>query len=1186
MKRSLPVLLFALGMIVPQFADAQSIARLWSEAQLQAVRIDLARPPVQARNLFHVSIAMYDAWAAYDTVAQPYLLGKTIGNYTCHFNGVPKPANLKTARNQAISFAAFRLLVHRYKNSPGAATTLTNLNSLMAGLGYNAQDTSTNYASGSPAALGNYIAKCIIEYGFLDGSNEAGNYVNRYYKPVNPPLEPAKPGNPKMLDPNRWQPLLLALIVDQNGNILSSNTQAFQSPEWGRVNPFAMTAADRHDYKRDTVDYPVYHDPGLLPLLDTSNTTAASEEYKWNYNLVTIWSAQLTPEDTVIWDVSPRALGNTPPLPDSWADMHNFYKMEGGDIGTGYAVNPVTGLPYQPQYVRRGDYARVVAEFWADGPTSETPPGHWFALLNRQVMDHPAFVRRFAGKAEVLDDLEYDVKAYFTLGGAVHDAAIAAWGIKGWYDGTRPLSALRYMADKGQSSDPNLPRYHPAGIKLVPGFIEMVMPGDPLAGTDNANVGKIKLYTWRGPTPNFATGIAGVGWMLAENWWPYQRPTFVTPPFGGYVSGHSTYSRSAAEALTLLTGSAFFPGGLAEYPVPANQFLAFERGPSVPFKLQWATYRDASNQASLSRIWGGIHPPFDDIPGRKIGIKVGTNAFNKARSYFYKDEDGDGFYSYEDCDDKDPLRYPGVEPEVCDGMDNDCDGAIDNGLVFTTYFRDQDGDGYGDPDQKDTNCSAAAPAGYVLNELDCNDNDATAYWGAPEICDRKDNDCDGLIDESLIFSVYFADKDGDGFGAASEPFVSCLPAAPAGYADNDLDCDDDPVTGKLRYPGKAEDCDGIDNDCDGNIDDGVALITYFEDKDGDGFGSTSNLLIVCSSIAPPGYADNDRDCDDSDPNIHPNAPELCDNLDNNCNGDIDEGIPQQTYYRDADGDGYGSLTQKIFTCQNAPPLGYALLSQDCDDADSGVYHGAVEFCDSKDNDCNGLIDDQLPQFTYYADADGDGYGDSTQHISICDLTAPAGYVISNNDCDDSPVTGATVWPGAPELCDNADNDCDGLTDEGLSQQTYYADADGDGYGNPNQTVLSCKTQAPAGYSNLATDCNDNAAGIHPGAIDIPGNGIDEDCNGSDLVGIREIGGVSLTLHPNPVQDVLILEGSLSKDVLIEVTDVVGRVIQAVSVPQGDVHTTLRFGDQPAGTYLIKATDAQRHSAVVGKVVKL
>jgi hypothetical protein len=252
------------------------------------------------------------------------------------------------------------------------------------------------------------------------------------------------------------------------------------------------------------------------------------------------------------------------------------------------------------------------------------------------VSDHPLSEKRFRGEGPKLDELEWDVKAYFVLAGAVHDSAVSAWGIKGWYDYIRPISAIRCMAAMGQSSDPNLPRYTPGGIHLVDGLIEMVGAGDVLAGDEGQHLGKIKVVAWRGHDhiTDPAIQVAGVDWILAENWWPYQRPTFVTPPFAGYISGHSTFSRAAAEVMTLLTGDAFFPGGMGEFHCPQNEFLVFEDGPSVDITLQWATYRDASDQCSLSRIWGGIHPPADDIPGRVIGEKIGVDAFQLAERYF------------------------------------------------------------------------------------------------------------------------------------------------------------------------------------------------------------------------------------------------------------------------------------------------------------------------------------------------------------------------------------------------------------------------------------------------------------------------------------------------------------------------------------------------------------------------
>jgi len=156
-----------------------------------------------------------------------------------------------------------------------------------------------------------------------------------------------------------------------------------------------------------------------------------------------------------------------------------------------------------------------------------------------------------------------------------------------------------------------------------------------LAGFAYENVGKIKIYTWRGPDyiDNTETDNAGVGWILAESWWPYQRPSFVTPPFAGYVSGHSTFSRAAAEVMTALTGDPFFPGGMGQFSAAKNEFLVFEEGPGEDVILQWATYRDASDQCSLSRIWGGIHPPADDIPGRLMGLKIGQDAFSNAKKY-------------------------------------------------------------------------------------------------------------------------------------------------------------------------------------------------------------------------------------------------------------------------------------------------------------------------------------------------------------------------------------------------------------------------------------------------------------------------------------------------------------------------------------------------------------------------
>ncbi|MDA1300556.1 MAG: ASPIC/UnbV domain-containing protein, partial [Proteobacteria bacterium] len=608
-----------------------SLARRWNEVLLQAIRNDFARPTVHARNLFHISAAVYDAWAAYDATAEPWLLGRTRAGEACSFDALSAPADVTAARQEALSYAAYRMIRHRFVASPRGAQIRRDADALMSASGLDPAVESDDYSGGSAAALGNHIADCYIRFGLADGANEANSYANVAYSPVNPALAPDEPGNPDIVDLNRWQPLRLAVSIDQAGNPISSQPE-FLGPEWGIVVPFSLSATDLTIYQRDGFDYWVYHDPGPPPTIDGP----LSDNYKWTHSLVAKWSSHLDPSDGVMVDISPASLGNIQSYPTRFEDYPDFYDtLQGGDPSTGYEFNPVTGLPYEPQMVPRGDYTRVLAEFWADGPDSETPPGHWFVIVN-EVNDHPLLERRFEGVGPELPMLEWDVKTYFTLGGAMHDTAITAWGIKGWYDYIRPISSLRAMADRGQSSDDTLGSYDLDGIPLEPGYIELVDEDDPLAGDGGEHVGKIKLRAWKGPDfiDDPAVDEAGVDWILAENWWPYQRPSFVTPPFAGYVSGHSTYSRAAAELLTRLTGSEYFPGGMSGFEVKANEFLVFEQGPSVDMTLEWAKYYDASDQCSLSRIWGGIHPPADDIPGRLIGMQIGPAAFERANAYF------------------------------------------------------------------------------------------------------------------------------------------------------------------------------------------------------------------------------------------------------------------------------------------------------------------------------------------------------------------------------------------------------------------------------------------------------------------------------------------------------------------------------------------------------------------------
>ncbi len=648
-------------------AQAQnSVARQWNDELLDAIRNDFARPTVHARNLYHVSAAMWDAWAAYDDSVLTHLH---------HENATA--TNLIAEREKAISYAAYRVLSARFSNSPGAAISLPSFDSRMSALGYDASFTST--AGVSPAALGNRIAATILAFGLTDGANEQNGYVNIYYEPFNPPLVPSLPGNPTIIDPNRWQPLALDFFIDQSGNVVVGGYPEFLGPEWGIVTPFSLTAADLTIYDRDGFEYWVYHDPGPPPYIGTAGDAA----YKSGYEQVIEWSSYLDPTDGVMIDISPNARGNN---------------TLGTNDGSGYNVNPATNLPYPAEMVPAGDYYRVLAEFWADGPDSETPPGHWFTLAN-YVSDHPLQQKRWGGSGPILSDLEWDLRVYLIMGGTMHDVAVASWGVKGWYDYIRPVSAIRYMCDKGQSSDSGLPSYHVDGINLRPGLIELVTaltiaPGERhehLAGFNGSNIGKIAIKAWRGPDyiSDPATTDAGVGWILAENWWPYQRPSFVTPPFAGYVSGHSTYSRAAALVMTRLTGSEFFPGGVGTFLAPQNEFLVFEEGPSQDITLQWAKYYDAADECSLSRIYGGIHPTADDIPGRLMGVAIGNEAFDFGMSLIepdfcpndpFKDEPGICGCGLDDTADADGDGVPDCIDQ-CQGADDaifgdDCANSI------------------------------------------------------------------------------------------------------------------------------------------------------------------------------------------------------------------------------------------------------------------------------------------------------------------------------------------------------------------------------------------------------------------------------------------------------------------------------------------------------------------------------
>jgi hypothetical protein len=579
-----------------------SVARRWDEALLDAIRRALPNPPVHARNLFHTSVAMWDAWATYDSTATGYM-----------FKEKHTAPDVARARDEAVSYAAYRVLTARFIKAVGADKSLSEFDDLMDTLGFALTTTSTE--GDTPAAIGNRIAKTVLSNGANDGSNQAGGYSSQWYAPVNAPLVVNKPGT-TMTDPSRWQPLQIEHMISQNGIPVTNGVQQNVGPQWGEVVSFGLPSVGSSGTANPVVAPPL--DPGPPPRLGDPVTDA---EFKAEVVEVIRDSSRLDPSPGDTIDISPGARGNN---------------TLGTNDGTGHKVNPATGQPYPPDVVNEGDFGRVMAEFWADGPSSETPPGHWNVLANL-ASDELAPNLRIGGAGPVVGRLEWDVKMYLALNGAVHDAAITAWGAKGYYDGARPISWIRYMGGLGQSSDPSGPSYDKSGLPLVPGLIEVVTsensaPGQPLAGLAG-HLGEVAVRSWAGNPKDPKNEIGGVKWILAIDWIPYQLPSFVTPAFPGYFSGHSTFSRAAAEVLTAVTGSEFFPGGASGYTIKAGS-LKFEKGPTTDIRLEWATYYDASDQAGQSRLWGGIHIQADDFTGRRVGSECGKTAWLIARRYF------------------------------------------------------------------------------------------------------------------------------------------------------------------------------------------------------------------------------------------------------------------------------------------------------------------------------------------------------------------------------------------------------------------------------------------------------------------------------------------------------------------------------------------------------------------------
>ena len=617
---------------------------------------------------------------------------------------------------------------------------------------------------------------------------------------------------------------------------------------------------------------------------------------------------------------------------------------------------------------------------------------------------------------------------------------------------------------------------------------------------------------------------------------------------------------------------------------------------------------------------GVFDETFEDINGCDSTVTL-TLTVAEGLTY-YEDLDGDGYGNTSvslftctppanyvlvpgDCDDANENINPGV-PELCNGLDDDCNTLVDDN-AGTVWYQDSDMDGYGNPDVSVTEC--IQPMGYTGNSLDCDDTNANINPDATDIADNGiDEDCSGSDATSPLIGIY---EFTGATGCPNEnPFITTQPsnAVFSEFTSTGTTCtaannvfnmsgwNTDASIDLSEYNEftiTANDCQQLNltklsfdhrNSGSGNVtwyvrssvdnfatdlatgtssssvanevvflgaafnnldlitfrfyvtlaassgttwrQDNVAVFgefsaltpqTFYADVDSDGFGDALTSVDACT--APNGYVSNADDCNDNDPLINPNT----------------------VWYIDMDNDSFGSSEIEYIAC--APPSEFWVLnSDDCNDSDDQITTGTA----------------------YYVDADGDGYGAGAA-LFLCEEPT-SGYSINSTDCDDSE---ATVYPGAPEICDGLDNDCNGSADDGLNFQNWFIDNDGDGFGTGNP-IVACESPG-SDYVTTSGDCDDNLASVYPGADEILDDGIDQNCDGVDgYLGLAENAAPSFVVAPNPSNGEFSVVFTGNEIRSISVQDLNGKVCHSLKTDESAINLNLIHLEK--GVYIMSVSN--------------